>query len=95
MKVLWKRHALAHLERVRLYVAEQNPAAAAGVGNTLLKAESRLADFPSIGRPGRVSNTRELGVSGLPFILPYTVAGNRVPILAVTCMSIDGRTASD
>ena len=62
--------------------------AAAGVGNTLLKASSRLADFPSTGRPGYVSNTRELGVSGLSFILPYTVAGNRVLTPAVTCISI-------
>lgn len=87
MKVLWTRRALAHLECVRLYVAEQNPPAAAEVGNTLLKAASDLADFPSIGRPGRVPNTRELVVSGLPFILPYTVVENRVLILAVMHMS--------
>lgn len=87
MKVLWTRRALAHLEHVRFYIAERNPVVAARVGSTLLKAAGDLADFPSIGRPGRVSNTCELVVSGLPFILPYTVRRNRMLILAVMHMS--------
>jgi toxin ParE1/3/4 len=36
-----------------------------------------------MGRPGRVAGTRELVVSGTPYIIPYRVAGTYVDILAV------------
>ena len=36
-----------------------------------------------IGRPGRVSRTRELVISGLPYILPYVEKEEAVIILRV------------
>ena len=42
-----------------------------------------LAEHPRIGRPGRVADTRELVISGLPYILPYRVASDRVEIIRV------------
>jgi toxin ParE1/3/4 len=43
----------------------------------------RLGAFPAIGRPGRVAGTRELVVSGTPYIVPYRVRGERVQIITV------------
>ena len=36
-----------------------------------------------MGRPGRVPHTRELVVSGTPFIIPYTVTERGIEIIAV------------
>ncbi len=46
-------------------------------------AVGRLANHPALGRPGRVSGTRELVVSGTPYIVPYRVRGETVEILRV------------
>jgi toxin ParE1/3/4 len=41
-----------------------------------------LADFPGIGRPGRVAGTRELIVHK-NYIVPYRVRGQHVDIITV------------
>lgn len=46
-------------------------------------ATRRLAEFPGLGRPGRLAQTRELVVPGTPYVVPYTVKGDTVHILAV------------
>jgi plasmid stabilization system protein ParE len=35
------------------------------------EAVEYLMEYPNIGRPGRVSGTRELVVSGTPFVVVY------------------------
>ena len=40
-----------------------------------------LSEQPGLGRSGRVANTRELIVSGLPYIIPYRVKNNAIEIL--------------
>lgn len=83
MKIFWTINAVQHLKHIRTYIGERNPEAASRVGNLIQKAVDELADFPSIGRPGRVPNTRELKIPSLPFILCYTVEENCLMILAV------------
>ena len=82
-RLIWTNTAIHDLESVRDDIVEHNPQAAREVGQVILAAVAKLAEFPAIGRMGRVPNTRELVVPGLPFILPYTVDNNRVVILAV------------
>lgn len=48
-----------------------------------LEYHERLSNFPSMGRPGRVSGARELVVSGTPYIIPYRVRDEEVEILRV------------
>ncbi|WP_296900229.1 type II toxin-antitoxin system RelE/ParE family toxin [Thiohalocapsa sp.] len=36
-----------------------------------------------MGRPGRVLDTRELMVTGTPYLVPYTVSDNEIVILRV------------
>jgi toxin ParE1/3/4 len=47
------------------------------------KAAKALCQRPSLGRPGRVLGTRELVVSGTPYILPYRVDDDGVEVLRV------------
>ena len=42
-----------------------------------------LATHPASGRIGRVPGTRELVITGTPYIVPYRVRGDAVEILRV------------
>jgi toxin ParE1/3/4 len=45
--------------------------------------EALLPEHPEIGRPGRISGTRELVVRGTPFIVPYRTVGREIQVLRV------------
>jgi len=81
--VVWSRRALDHLVALRAWIARDNPEAAGDVALMLLDAVERLAVLPTLGRPGRLAGTRELAVSGSPYVIPYRIQGNRLEILAV------------
>ena len=83
MRIVWSRTAIDDLRAARAYIAEDDPAAAANVARRLIEATDMLADFPGAGRAGRVPHTRELVVSGTPYIVPYRVTGDVVEIVAV------------
>jgi plasmid stabilization system protein ParE len=75
--------AIADLDSAYEYVAAEEPTAAEGLIDRIEEATSILARYSSAGRIGRVAGTRELVVTGTPFILPYRVGKNVVEILAV------------
>lgn len=83
MIVVWSPRAIRHLSALRAYIARDNPDAAANVALTLLAAVDRLAELPNLGRPGRLAGTRELVVSGTPYVIPYRVGPGRLEIIAV------------
>lgn len=83
MIVVWAPRAIAHLTQLRAFIAHENPGAADRMATALLSAVDRLADLPNIGRPGRVPGSRELVVSGTPYVIPYRVRGERLEIIAV------------
>ena len=83
MEIVWREVALDSLQRVRAYIARDNPDAAERVRERILSAVRNLADMPNMGRPGRVEDTRELVVSGTPYIVAYTVLDDQVVIIAV------------
>lgn len=83
MRLEWSDAALVNLDQAVEYIAQDKPAAAANVAQKIWDATQRLAEQPGIGRPGRVEGTRELVITGLPYIVPYVVKGNRVIVLRV------------
>jgi toxin ParE1/3/4 len=83
MKIIWSRRAIKHLVHVRDYIAQDSPESAAQVAQRIIDAVDQLAQHPNLGRPGRLPGTRELVVSGTPYIIPYRVRGNRVELIAV------------
>jgi toxin ParE1/3/4 len=46
-------------------------------------AASQLAEYPLVGRAGRVPGTRELLVLGTPYLLAYRVKADAIEILRV------------
>ncbi len=83
MNLYWSPSAIEDLTQLRAYIARDNPFAAADVSSKILKAIERLREFPSMGRPGRLPDTRELVVPGTPLVIPYTVTDRGVEIIAV------------
>ena len=83
MRVNWLRAARANLIAVSEYISQDNPDAAARTVAAIVRAVETLEHFPSLGRPGRISGTRELVVSGTPYIVPYRVRGDVVQLIRV------------
>ncbi|NIQ03014.1 MAG: type II toxin-antitoxin system RelE/ParE family toxin [Nitrospinaceae bacterium] len=83
MDVVWLEEAVGDLKSVGAYSAEDDPEAAYQVLTRIQTAADSLAHHPEMGRPGRVAKTRELVISGLPYILPYYLKKDEVRILAV------------
>ena len=83
MQVKWLRKALNNLDEIAEFIAQENPVAAKRVVARLYEATHSLPLHPQMGRPGRVSGTRELALPDLPFIIPYRVHQRTVEILRV------------
>jgi toxin ParE1/3/4 len=71
------------LEDIRDWIAADNPAAATRMVTRIRIVVERLALVPGAGRPGRVAGTRELVISGTPYIVPYRVKGDAVQIITI------------
>jgi toxin ParE1/3/4 len=65
------------------YIARDNPAAASRIVNLIMTAVEHLSEHPALGRAGRVPGTRELVISGTPYIIPYRIRENTVEVLRV------------
>lgn len=83
MIIQWLDEAVDDLQSLRNYIAQDNIIAAKKVVKKILHAIDILSEQPGIGRPGRVQDTRELVVSGTPYIVPYRVKNNVIEILRV------------
>jgi toxin ParE1/3/4 len=83
LKIRWLEKAVVDLEDAYEFILFDNPPAAAGEVDRILRAVERLADNPAMGRPGRVPKTRELVVPGTPYLLIYRVKNDRLEVLRV------------
>ena len=84
MKLIWSPEALQDLREVHAYITKVSPASAKKVVERIVSVvASQLAENPNIGRPGRVTNTRELVISGTPFVVPYRTGSGQIDILRV------------
>ena len=83
MRVEWLRATINNLDALAEYISRDNPAAAERTVAAIRTAVEGLQRFPSSGRPGRISGTRELVVSGTPYIVPYRVRDDVVQLIRV------------
>ncbi|MDR6293700.1 MULTISPECIES: type II toxin-antitoxin system RelE/ParE family toxin [Inquilinus] len=83
MRLVFAEPAERDLDSIIDYIALDNPAAAERVYRAIVAATERLARFPEIGRAGRLPDTRELTVTGLPYLVVYQASADVVTILAV------------
>lgn len=71
-RVAWSQDALNEFNDIVAYIARDNLTAALEVADRIEEAISSLAAMPT-GRRGRVADTYEKVVSGLPYIIAYTL----------------------
>ena len=83
MKLAWSQRAAADRLAIFIWIAEDDPQAAATMDDRIEAAAGRLIDFPESGRPGRVEGTRELVIARTPYVAPYQIVGDTVRILRV------------
>ncbi len=83
MRVRWLSRALRNLDDEAGYIARDDPDAAVQIVERIATSVERLATHPASGRTGRVPGTRELTVTGTPYIVPYRVRSGTVEILRV------------
>ncbi|MEZ2409953.1 addiction module RelE/StbE family toxin [Bosea sp. OAE752] len=83
MRLVWTKRSLRELDQIFAFIAKDSRSAAAALVDLVEQRSAMLTSHPEIGRPGRSDGTRELIVTGTPYILPYRVSDGRVEILAV------------
>ncbi len=83
MIIRWLEDAVYDLRALRHYIGQDNIHAANNVVKKILNKIELLSEQPSIGRQGRVLNTRELIISGTPYIIPYRVKDSAIEVLRV------------
>jgi addiction module RelE/StbE family toxin len=83
MTVRWTRLALDDLDQAREFISADKPAAARATIDRIESAVRALESHPHIGKKGRVEGTRELVISGTPFVVAYRIAKRRVEILGL------------
>jgi len=82
-KIKWLRNALKNLDDEASYIAADDPVAAQVVVQRIMEGVALLSTQPAMGRPGRVSGTRELIVPKTRYLIPYRVRHGVIEILRV------------
>ena len=83
MHVEWLQVALDSVITEAESISQYSPAVADRTVAAILDAVENLERFPALGRPGRVVGTRELVISGTPYIVAYRVRSDTVELLLV------------
>ena len=84
MKIVWTRLATRHLEAAyRYWSREESSNAADLMLERIFAVVELLENHPAMGRPGRVSGTRELVLAPLPFLLVYRTRRDKIEIVAL------------
>lgn len=79
----WTRPAIRDLNEAGKFIAMDSPQAAVRMAERVKEAVEYLTEHPNTGRSGRVPMTRELVVSGTPFIVVYRIRIPAIQILRV------------
>lgn len=84
MTIQWTNSSAQQLAAAHAYAAQNNVSAADRLVLRIVTAVKNLSLYPRSGRPGRVSNTRELVIVNTPFMVAYRLKDeNTIQILAV------------
>jgi toxin ParE1/3/4 len=73
MRVVFSKASISDLNEISAYISRDSPSAAPKVIQRIRKAVRRLGPFPRSARVGSEPGTRELVVTGLPFIVVYRI----------------------
>ncbi len=80
LNLIWEADALLQYEVLIEFVNERHPVAATALARRIDEAVERACLFPHIGRPGRVSGTREL-IAHPNYIVVYQITETAIDVL--------------
>jgi toxin ParE1/3/4 len=84
MRIRWTQPAVQDLTGISDYVGEHgNPVTARRVALSIYESVASLQKFPHRGRPGRKTNTRELVVTNLPYVVIYRIREQVIEIARI------------
>ncbi len=83
MIIVWSAKARQDLLDIYRYLVPRNPDAARRMQAIIRAKAGALEAAPYIGRAGRIESTRELVITGTPFVVVYRVIPEGVQILTV------------
>lgn len=84
MPIRWTSSAAFDLTQISDYTQVRfSPTQARRTALTIYDAAESLSTHPYRGRPGRKPDTRELVISGLPFVIIYRSRTNDIEILRI------------
>lgn len=83
MELRWTEEAAPDLESIANYLFEHTPENAERIVRMLYETPSTILTFPYRGRPGKKNGTRELVITGSPYIVVYTVDKDLVHVARV------------
>jgi len=81
VRIQWHPLAITDLAELMTYIAKDSLNAAYRMHNEIRRQTSILATHPEAGRVGRVSGTRELVITGTPYIAAYRLSSEVITIL--------------
>jgi len=82
-QIKWLKTALKNLSDEAAYIAVDEPAAAHLVVRRIRDAVALLSKQPAMGRPGRLTGTREILVPNTRYLIPYRLRHGVIEILRV------------
>lgn len=71
------------IRAIATYIRKDNLSAAIRVVSEIKEQVIALAQFPNMGRSGRIDGTREMVLGGLPYIVIYQVGDNTAYVVRV------------
>ena len=83
MKLRWSSPAAENLQEIVEYIAADNRDAAARTAQRIVAAIERAALMPYSGRIGKVPGTREMVVTGTPYLAVYRIRAEVVEVLSI------------
>ena len=83
MRVRWTPAAAADLQSISDYLEAHHPRYHGPTMRKLYGAIRELKQWPGLGRPGRVPDTRELLFPPMPYVVVYRVREQRIEVLRV------------
>ena len=83
MKLVFDEAALADLEGIYNWIAQDNPPAAKAVVERVFASTEHLVTFPQMGHSGRDEGTLEWVVPRLPYIVVYELYPERDEVVVI------------
>jgi len=81
LSIRWLPQAQSNRLEQLEFIARDNPLAAINQDEEIERQINMLLAHPKMGRPGRVTGTRELVISSTPFVVIYRLQGQSIDVL--------------